>query len=202
MDPHSEPRNQGKTRSEVVKQGGDAESVGMVHLATTTLDGYAVELSLEKGRGGRYKDFFTELKEFGETVTYWFLTLKGDPRVLTALYSPIRAKSEELVGLLPIAMPITSVSNLAIFLWPQSVFEKLSETEILSSFTSAIALTKVGKIPSPDKRALREQNPELYVARKMGRRRRHPRLEALGLAMIVAILLYLVYVYYLSSSVM
>lgn len=168
----------------------------MERTSATTSDGYLLELSWDKGRGTRFNDFSSELREFGETMTYWFLTVKGDPRVLKRLYDPIRTKGTEASGVRPIAMPITIASDLAVFLWPQTAFDGFDSAHVLATFSTTISTVKIGKL-EPKKQATNVE-PSLELARakyKAGKKRRN--LQALGGIMLAALLLYLLYVLYL-----
>ncbi|MDG7007113.1 MAG: hypothetical protein JRN06_02575 [Nitrososphaerota archaeon] len=169
----------------------------MVEASASTSDGYLVHLAWDKGRGTRFKDYFTELREFGETMTYYFLTIKGDSRVLMKLYDPIRAKGIELTGLRPIAMPVTYTSALAIFLWPQSAFDKFAEGVVLAAFSLTVSQTRIGKLPPKKEVPLEVSNPSLYLAReRLKRERRRHSLQALGALILIVLLAYLLYVLY------
>lgn len=158
-----------------------------------TVDGYLLELSWDRGRGSKIPDFMTQLKTFGGNADteYYYLTVKGDPRVLKKLYDPIRAKSASLVGTNPVGMPITSASGLAIFLWPYSSFEKVGDEEALTAFSQAVSATTIGRMP-PDPQVIATKQARKEVMRA----RRHRPAQAAGVVMLVAILAYLLYVFY------
>lgn len=151
--------------------------------SASTLDGYALELSWDSGRGTRFTEYFTELREFGETMSYWFLTVKGDRRVLRKLYDPIRAKGTEVLGVRPVAMPVTEASTLAIFLWPQDVVDKTAGIDFLGIFSQTVSEVEVGKLP------------RVYSARETLRsQKRRENIQTLGALMLIGIVTYLAYV--------
>lgn len=116
-------------------------------------NGFLYDISVERGNRSRFEDIFGADKDFGDVQYYRYLTVKGKPEQLLGLYDVIRAKSIEMFGLRPLAMPITHAGHQAIFLWPASRVESVEDGQFLESISDAISTStireaKVARTPS------------------------------------------------------
>jgi hypothetical protein len=150
----------------------------------TSANGFQYEVSLERGDIKRFRDFIGGEKDFADVRYCRYLTIKGSPNRLKGLYDVVRAKSMQMFGVNPIAMPITQASFQAVFVWPESKVKDTSLDNFIQEFCFAISLTKV----------VEEKLPKARIPRNMYRKKRSRGWRALGAFMIVVIVGYLVYV--------
>ena len=75
-----------------------------------------------------------------------YLSVKGNQRILSQIYDPIRVKSVEMLGILPRSMQPTTTSHLAIFVWSLSKMGSFTDENLLSAFSGVVSFLKLDVI--------------------------------------------------------